>query len=74
MLSMGGERKETCAEVAAAVVEDRGNCKSVNSLRFGNKGKKGNAAKLSLLKQQQLAAQKYSFLYSTQSVSRQTVN
>ena len=34
MLSMGGERKETCAEVAAAVVEDRGNCKSVKSLRL----------------------------------------
>ena len=32
MLSMGGERNETCAEVAA--VEARtGNCKSVKSLR-----------------------------------------
>ena len=64
MLSMGGERNETWAEVAA--VEARtGNCKSVKSLRSQTrKATKGNAGKLSIA----ATTKKYSQLCSTQSV------
>ena len=48
MLSMGGERNETWAEVAAAEART-GNCKSVKSLRSQTrKATKGNAGKLSI--------------------------